>query len=227
MRRASLVATIIVVMAISAAAVGQSESPKLPPAGTPYDQARKLLLAQHLTIAPDKPKKPDKRYPELDCNRSSGPNLDCQALYLFQEKNGWKSYVIVYVNKSYTLPMDADFAKPVDGLRAIPPPMPAGVPKLAASYLQARHQLKARGFKPLASKSGGSPICPDIACRELIRLPEADCTVDTSNCDAFGSRLMDEFLKSWRRAKSPLVSTTRLGRRLRSSTKWGADISQG
>jgi hypothetical protein len=185
MRRSGLAATIIVLTAISAAAASQSDNPKLPPAGTPYDQARKLLLAQHLTIAPDKPKKPDSRYPELDCGRLSGLNIDCQALFLFQEKNGWKSYVIVYVNKSRMLSMDADFAKPVDGLRAIPPPIPVGVPRLAADYLRARAQLRELGFKPITPKRGGSETCANIACRNTIPLPEAECTVDTSDCQTF------------------------------------------
>ena len=163
-----------------AAAVGSD--PRFPSEGTPYVQARKLLLEQGFHPVRDPrefvAQKPDRHLPEINCG-SKYPT--CQALFLYRESDGWQHYAVVLVKRETLQVAAAHFAAPADGLRSIP-----DIPKLRGYYFSARKQLWAIGFKRLPMK-WPSKTCANVkgACGHLVRMPEATCTSDTAICISF------------------------------------------
>ena len=180
-------------LSLSARAGAPEQNPRLPDPGTPYAQAKELLLSQGLKVAPDQAKRPDRRYPELDCSGTAGSA--CRALFISTTHDGWGQYIVVLVNGSDAKVVSADFARPVDGLLSIPPAEPPDVPEIAGPYLQARHTLRHLGYKPL--KMGGDParVCADRVCRTFLILPEAQCAMDVPICITFWEARNGKVLK--------------------------------
>lgn len=146
--------------------------------------ARKQLLRQGLTIAPDRSERPDIRYPELDCRGGFVPG-GCRALFIHRRSDGWGEYVVVLVKGDAPAVVNVDFAHTADGLLAIPPPPPADAPRISGPYLRAREQLKHLGFRPIMPAGRPGTTCKDLACGRLLVLPEAQCAGDVPLCKAF------------------------------------------
>lgn len=66
---------------------------QLPIAGQPYATGRALLLSEGFAIAPDPVARPDARFPELNCARSSAHS--CLALFTWKNTLGGTEYVIL------------------------------------------------------------------------------------------------------------------------------------
>jgi hypothetical protein len=159
----------------------QAAELRFPAYGTPFPEAKSLLLRQGLAPAPDKPRRPDRRYPDLDCFHGSV----CEALFIFRDSDGWGEYVVVLAHPAKALVVDTYFARPADGHPAIPPPEPPDVPKLKGAYFVARQRLRELGYVPMRTVGEAARVCLDVKCHRLGTLPEAQCAMDIPICNTF------------------------------------------
>jgi hypothetical protein len=179
-----VVALILASLSIVGASPDQP-SLQFPTKGISYVQARAMLFKQGLRIAPDRPSKPDQTFGELDCPTSFFRHA-CRALFLEKKPDGWRNYVVVYVNQSDKTVISANYPTTVEGMLSIPPPLSANVPQIKGSYLVARERLRELGFRPARRIGEHSRICVDIGCRHQIVLPEAECSgTGASFCNAY------------------------------------------
>lgn len=172
---------VLALMLTGVAGWANEQDLQFPKPGTPYPDARTLLLRQGAKPAPSIVTSHDHAFPELDCDRRHG----CRAVFYIKAANGWQEPVVVYVDQKTRTVIDADYARPVDGVPSISPPFPANVPKVRGSYMRARTTLKAMGYKPSRNGMGPAPHCPDNACKKLEYLPEAQCAADAPLCIAY------------------------------------------
>jgi hypothetical protein len=66
---------------------------RLPVNGKSYEAARQLLFGEGFHVAPDPMKRPDRHFPELDCNQV--PATSCRALFTWKNPCGGVGYVVV------------------------------------------------------------------------------------------------------------------------------------
>lgn len=160
--------------------------PRLPKPGVTFLDAKRDLLGQGLTIAPD-PRfraKPREREPGLYCD--DGRPAWCEALFLYKRPDGWGDYVVVSVNPVDGRIVEARFAQFADHLLTIPPPEPRDAPKLKGTYFSARKRLRTLGYAPMRTASGEpASVCADTKCKTLVKLPEAQCAMDVPICNTF------------------------------------------
>jgi hypothetical protein len=159
--------------------------PQFPPVGTPYALARATLLKQGLRIAPDKPKHPDRRFPEIDCGYWPSEPARCRALFLWRNPGRWRQYVVVEVDTKSGRITRADFPYGAEGLTAIPPRETADMPKIEGTYLVVRRWLKRHGYHPLPVNGLPGSDCLDKDCKRMITFPEAMCSQGVRVCRTY------------------------------------------
>jgi len=165
------------------ATVASAKEPEFPSEGTPYAQAKASLLRQGLKLAPEKPAHPDPHNRELDCDPPG--STDCQALFLYREKDGWRFYVLVPVDARDRKVGRVRFAWPGDEHDPIPPPEPPGVPKLHGSYDAARKTLRNLGYMPIRAVGEPAHTCANTECKGTLVIREGTCFMDVPDCSMF------------------------------------------
>lgn len=141
-----------------------------PPEGTPYVKAKQMLLKQGARLAPQKPEKPDARFPELDCRFDA----ECRAIFLYRDKWGWDRHVVIWMKRGATTIESAGVPGDWEALIDTPPPPAADIPKLSGGYLHARRRLVALGYRGLPVEDAAEN-CLDDGCKKRVPLPEAYC----------------------------------------------------
>jgi hypothetical protein len=174
-----------------------------PQAGESYVRARAALREQGLVPAPDpRPVAPAKaraalkrkgifmsepvpspapQFSEINCWRSTDPDaseVNCQALYLETDRQGWKKYLIVPIDPQNLTIGSIRRPATVDGLPSIPPPLGKDLPQIKGSYFAARAMLKRLGFRPAQNHNHflTGRTCADRNCKHIRILAEARCS---------------------------------------------------
>jgi hypothetical protein len=164
--------TVAVLLASVMAA--QARDPQFPAKGTPYPEAKDLLLKQGLFIGPEEVRHPNARFREIDC-WDEGRQRTCRAAYVQKQPDGAGWYVVVYVDPVSLRVEDARFAD-VSELLAIPPPPAPDIPRLKGEYRAARDRLRALGFMPIPTAGKPGEVCKDRNCRQYVTFPETACS---------------------------------------------------
>lgn len=173
-------------MLFASIVVVEARDLQFPKVGTPYREAKAMLLKQGLFVGPEKVGSPDTRFPEIGC-WGQGKQHTCRANFVQTQPDGWGWYVVVQVNSADLRVEYADYAKTVDGLPAIPPPRAKDIPPLAGDYNPGgRDRLRALGFTPIPTLGKPSEVCKDHGCKQYMTLPETVCSgTGMSFCDSF------------------------------------------
>jgi hypothetical protein len=167
----------------SLVAVADVDHVKFPGAGTPYAEARAMLMRQGVMPVPRMADHHDRRFRELDCATGSD-YYACRAVFIHRQQDGWRVYVMVYTDKGRNV-VEADYPKPPENLLSLPPPIPKNMPPVRGDYLRARARLKALGFKPAERGDDPQWICLDRKCRRHVEVREVQCAADVPLCTAF------------------------------------------
>jgi hypothetical protein len=184
--RATVARAFTIFSLLSICAHAGPEKLSFPVALTPYAQARAQLLKQGVRPVPEKANSHDRAYKELDCATNWGLAFECRAVFIYKESDGWKVYVVVYTNKDEEKSIiSADYAARIEGLIAIPPPIPPNMPTVRGNYLRARLKLRQLGFKPAQRDGQRQWICLDRKCNRHAEIREAECAVDIPICEAY------------------------------------------
>jgi hypothetical protein len=171
---------VVVALILTASAAAQSKT-VFPPPGTPYADAKAMLLKQGVRLAPDRARQPNKQFHE--CDEDSGKWLGkpfCNAYFLESADRGWKYYVIVPVYLGTLTVADVHYPSTPEGHPPIPGPFPKGVPAIRNhTYFAARNILKGLGYRPARnqnSEAGYNNRCADPNCKRTVHFNETDCS---------------------------------------------------